>query len=100
MDRDGDCTTVDHSVRLQDLKHWKMNTKEAIPFYLHTGDSSGLVFNGKPEIVRNLIRIYNTQKLFFSLKLVSFLNAEGIAARRVSASADDMLGYHAELSNN
>jgi|APFre7841882630_1041343.scaffolds.fasta_scaffold96894_1 hypothetical protein len=100
MDNDSDCTIVDRSVRLQDLKHWKMNAKEAIPFYLHMGDSSGLVFSGKPEIVRNLLRIYNTQKLFFSVKLVSFLNAEGIAAHRVSASAEDMLGYHTELSNN
>jgi hypothetical protein len=100
MDKDSDCTMVDCSVRLQDLKHWKMNAHEAIPFYLHMGDSGGLVFDGKPDIVRNLVRIYNTQRLFFSVKLVSFLNAEGITAHKVAASADDMLGYHAELSNN
>jgi hypothetical protein len=100
MDQDSDCTIVDRSIRLQDLKKWMMTGKESMPFYLNTGDSDGLVFCGKPEIVRNLMRIYNTQKLFFSIKLVSFLNAEGVAAHRVSASADDMLGYHAELSNN
>jgi len=100
MDKDSDCTIVDRSVRLQDLKRWKMNAKEAIPFYLHIGDSGGLVFNDEPETVQNLMRIYNTQKLFFSIEFVSFLNAEGIQARRVSASADDMLGYHAEFTNN
>lgn len=98
MDRD--CTVVDRSVRLQDLKQWKMRDKEPMPFYLHTEDSGGVVFNGKPEIVRQLLKIYNTKQLFFHLKLVSFLNSEGIAARSVSAPVDDVLGYRAELSNN
>ena len=64
------------------------------------GDSGGLVFNDKPEIVRQLIRIYNTQRIFLDMKLLSFLNAEGIAASRVSVLVDDVLGYHAEISNN
>jgi hypothetical protein len=98
--KDSDCSIVDRSIRLQDLKQWKMTGKEPIPFYLQMGDSGGLVFNDKPEIVRQLIRIYNTQKMFFSIKLEFFLNAEGIAARRVSSPVDDVLGYHAELSNN
>lgn len=97
---DRDCTVVDRSIRLQDLKQWKMNDKEPMPYYLHAGDSGCVVFNGKPEIVRQLLKIYDTQKLFFQIKLVSFLNSEGIAARRVSAPANDVLGYHAELSNN
>jgi hypothetical protein len=71
-----------------------------VPFYINTEDNGGVVFNGKPEIVRDLMRIYKTQKLFFCIELISFLNAEGIVARKVSASADDMLGYHAELTNN
>ena len=64
------------------------------------GDSGGLVFNDNPDIVRQLIKIYNKQKLFFNIKLVSFLNTEGIAARIVSTPVDDVLGYRAELSNN
>jgi hypothetical protein len=100
MGNDSDCTTVDSSIRLQDLKQWKINGKEAVPFYLDMGDHGGLVFNDKPEIVRQLIREYNTQRIFFYLSLVTFLNAEGIAARRVSAPVDDVLGYHAEISNN
>ena len=100
MGKDSDCTTVERSIRLQDLKKWKMNGEAAVPFYLHMGDSGGLVFNDKPEIVRQLIRIYNTQKIFFDMKLISFLNAEGISACKVSARVDDVLGYHVELSNN
>lgn len=100
MGKDGDCKIVDRSIRLQSLKHWKMNSKEPIPFYLLMEDSGGLLFNDNPEIVRQLIRIYNTQKMFFSIKLEFFLNAEGIAARRVSSLVDDVLGYHADLSNN
>ena len=91
---------VDSSIRLRDLKQWKMEYKGPIPFYLHMGDSGGLVFYDNPEIVRQLIRTYNRQKLFFNVKLVSFLNAEGIAVRRVSAQVEDVLGYHTELSNN
>ena len=100
MGKDRDCTIVDSSIRLQDLKQWKLNGKEPIPFYLDMGDSGGLVFNDKPEMVRQLIRLYNRQKMFFFIKLEFFLNAEGIAARRVSAPVDYVLGYHAELSNN
>jgi hypothetical protein len=100
MVKNGDSTLVDHSIRLRELKRWKINDKQPMPFYLHTGDSGGVVFNGKPEIVRQLMRIYNTQKLFFHIELVSFLNSEGIVACSVSAPVDDVLGYHAELSNN
>jgi hypothetical protein len=100
MNKNTDCTAVDSSIRLQDLKQWKMNDEESKSFYLHMGDSGGLVFNDKPEIVRQLIRIYNKQMLFFNIKLVSFLNAEGVAVRSVSASADDVIGYPFELSNN
>ncbi len=100
MNKNRDCTIVDGNIRFQDLKLWRITSKEPIPFYLHTGDGGCLVFNSKPEIVRQLMRIYNTQKLFFYIKLVSFLNAEGITARAVSAPVEDILGYHAELSNN
>ena len=100
MGNDSDCKIVNRSIRFQSLKHWKMNSKEPIPFYLLMGDSGGLVFNDNPEIVRQLIKIYNTQRMFFSIKLEFFLNAEGIAARRVSSLVDDVLGYHADLSNN
>jgi hypothetical protein len=96
----GDCTEVNRSIRLRELKRWKINYKEPMPFYLQTGDSGGVVFNGKPEIVRQLMRMYNKQKLFFQIELVSFLNSEGIMACSVSAPVDDVLGYHAELSNN
>ncbi len=95
-----DCTVVDRSIRLEVLKHWKIDGKESVPFYLHTGDRGGLVFNDKPEIVRQLIKTYNTHKFFFDIKLVTFLNAEGIAASRVSLPLDDVLGYHVEFSNN
>ena len=100
MCKNMDCTTVERGIRLQDLMHWKTNGKESLPFYLHMGDSGGLVFNGKPDIVRHLIRIYNTQSIFFDVTLLYFLNEEGIAAHRVSAPLDDVLGYHVELSNN
>jgi hypothetical protein len=100
MNQHSDCTIVDPSIRLQDLKQWRINSKESIPFYLSMGDSGGLVFNDNPDIVRQLIKIYNKQKLFFNIKLVSFLNTEGIAARIVSTPVDDVLGYRAELSNN
>lgn len=100
MVNDRDCTAVDSSIRLQDLKQWKISDKEPMPYYLHAGDSGGVVFNGKPEIVRQLLKIYNTQKLFFQIKLVSFLNSEGIAARRVSAPVGDVLGYSVDPSNN
>jgi hypothetical protein len=65
MDKGSDYTIVTCSIRLQDLKHWEMNGKETIPFYLHAGDSGGLVLNDKPEIACQLIRIYNTQKISF-----------------------------------
>jgi hypothetical protein len=100
MDRDGDCTIVDRSVRLQDLKHWKVKSRESVPFYMSTERNSGFVFNGSPEMVRNLVRSYNIQKLFFSITLMSFLKAEGISVHRVLVSADDMLGYHVDLTNN
>ncbi|HTZ16959.1 MAG TPA: hypothetical protein VMB78_00835 [Dissulfurispiraceae bacterium] len=100
MGTDADCTIVDRSIRLEDLKHWKRNDTEPIPFYLQMGDSGGLVFNDNPEIVRRLIRTYNSQKMFYCVNLVTFLNAEGIAASRVSAPVDDVLGYHAEFSCN
>ena len=48
---------MDRNIRLQDLKKWKMKGKESMPFYLHMEDSGGLVFDDKPEIVRQLIRI-------------------------------------------
>ena len=100
MDKYSDCAIVDPIIRLQDLKQWKRNCEESIPFCLHMGDSGGLVFDDKPDILRQLIKIYNKQKLFFNIKLVSFLNTEGIAARSVSAPAEDVLGYRAELSDN
>lgn len=100
MVKNRDCTEVNRGIRLRELKRWKVNDKEPMPFYLQTGDSSGVVFNGKPEIVRQLMRMYNEQKLFFQIEFVSFLNSEGIVACRVSTPVDDMLGYHAELSNN
>ncbi len=100
MDHHNDCTIVDPSIRLQDLKQWKMNSQESIPFYLHMGDSGGLVFNDKPDSVRQLIKIYNKQQLFFNIKLVEFLNTEGISACSVSAPVEDVLGYRAEFSNN
>jgi hypothetical protein len=100
MSTDTDCTIVDHSIRLEDLKQWKMKGKEPLPFYVQVGDSGGLVFNENPEIVRELIRTYNTQRIFYCMNLVSFLNSEGIAASVVSAPVDDVLGYHAELTCN
>ena len=100
MGKNGDCSVVDRSIRLRDLKRRKINDKEPMPFYLHAGDCSGVVFNGKPEIVRKLMRINNKQKLFFHIELLSFLNSEGIVARRGSAPVDDVPGYHANLSNN
>lgn len=42
MDKDSDCTIVDRSIRLGDLKQWKMNYREPIPFYLHMGYSGGI----------------------------------------------------------
>lgn len=96
----GDCTAVDRSVRLQDLTQWKANGEKCMPFYLHAGDCGGVLFNGEPETVRRLLRTYNAQKLFFNVELVSFLNSEGIDARRASAHVDDILGYRAELSGN
>ena len=59
MDQHSDCTIVDSSIRLQDFKQWRINSKESIPFYLSMGDSGGLVFNDNPDIVRQLIKIYN-----------------------------------------
>jgi len=98
--KNGDCTIVSCSLRLRELKRWKINDKEPMPFYLQTGVSDGVVFNGKTEIVRQLMRTYNEQKLFFQIELVSFLNSEGIVACSSSAPGDYVLGYHAELSNN
>jgi len=43
MDQHSDCTIVDSSIRLQDFKQWRINSKESIPFYLSMGDSGGLV---------------------------------------------------------
>jgi len=100
MDKYCDCTIVDRSVRLRNLKHWKMNCKGPVPFYLLMEDGSGIVFDDKPDIVRQLMRVYNSQKLFFNVELITFLKAEGIDARRVSALVEDVLGYRAELSNN
>jgi len=100
MDKYSDCTIVDCSIRLRGLKHWKANDKGPVPFYLRMEDGGGLVFDDKPEIVLQLLRTYNSQKLFFNVELISFLKSEGIDARKVSARVEDVLGYHAELSNN
>lgn len=100
MYKAGDCTIVDSSINLEDLRQWKMNENESVPFYLHMGDSGGLMFNDNPETVRELVRVYNAQKLFFDIKLVSFLHAEGITASKVSAPLVEVLGYQAELCNN
>ena len=52
MVKNGDCTIADCSMRLPDLKRWKLIDKEPMPFYLYTGESGGVVFDGKPENVR------------------------------------------------
>jgi hypothetical protein len=90
---------VDHCVRLRKLKLWRLKGSLDMPFYLHTGESS-LIFNGKPETVRDLLRIYNTRKYDTFIEFVAFLNEEGVEARKVSAPIDKILGYHVELSNN
>ncbi len=100
MRKNKDCTVVDSSVRLKEFRKWKATGKDSTPFYLHTENSGGVVFNGKPEIVRQLLKIYNTQQLFLDIKLISFLNSEGISARRVAEPIRDVLGYNAEVSNN
>ncbi len=98
--RHGDCTSVSCSISFRELKRWEVHNKEPMPFYVQTGYSGGVVFNGNPEIVRKLMRTYSEQRLSFQIELVSFLNAEGIVAHSVSGRVDDVLGYHAELSNN
>jgi len=96
----GDCTLVNCNTRFREFKRWGLNNKEPMPFYIQTGFSGGVVFTGTPEIVRQLMRTYNQQRLSFQIDLISFLNAEGIVAHKVAGRVDDVLGYHAEISNN
>ncbi|HMK60701.1 MAG TPA: hypothetical protein VK452_06110 [Dissulfurispiraceae bacterium] len=95
-----DCTLVDTGIRLRDLRRWKPDATGPLPYYLDAGDNGGVMFNGRPEDVRMLLRIYNSQQLYLDIKFVSFLNAEGIAARRVSAPLGDILGYDVKISSN
>ncbi len=94
-----DNAVVDCRVKLGKLKHWRLRGGKDIPFYIHTGES-GLVFEGKPETVRDLLRIYKIYHYNTLIEFVSFLNEEGVKARKVSVPADTVLGYHAELSSN
>jgi hypothetical protein len=95
-----DCSIVDSSVRLEDFRKWKANNNELLPFYLRTGDTEGIMFEGRPEAVRQLMRTYSSQKLFFLMTLVSFFNSEGIEACGVSRPTEEVLGYRAEISHN
>lgn len=95
-----DCTLVNRSIRLDDFRRWKSNSSEPMPFYLQTADGGGVFFSGNPETVRQLLRSYNAQRLFYHLDLVSFLNAEGIEARKVSVRIEGLLAYKAETSPN
>ena len=100
MVKNGDCAMVASCTRLRGLKRWKRNGNGSVPFYLCTGKGEGVVFSGKPEIARQLLKTYNQQKLCFQIDLASFLSSEGLVACNVSAPVDDVLGYHTELSNN
>lgn len=94
-----DNSPVDCNVKLKELTLWRLGVKKEMPFYIHTGESS-LLFNGKPETVRDLLKRYNIYKFNTCLEFVSYLNEEGVEAKKVAASIDRMLGYPVELSNN
>ena len=94
-----DNSVVDGNVKLTELKEWRLREGREMPFYIHTGES-GLVFNGNPEIVRNLWRTYNIYRYNTCLEFVSYLNGEGVEAKKVLAPIDIILGFPVELSNN
>ncbi len=90
---------VDYGVRLWEFKHWRLRAGKDMPFYINTGENS-LLFDGKPETVRDLWKIYNIHKFSTFIEFVSFLNEEGVSARKISAPVDRILGYPIALSNN
>lgn len=90
---------VNWDVRLRTLKRWRLKGGREMPFYIQTGES-GLVFNCTPETLRDLLKTYNTQRFYALLEFVSFLNEEGVQARKVSLPMDEVLGYHVELTYN
>ena len=94
-----DNSIVDCKVKLGELTEWKIRGEREMPFYIHTGEGN-LLFKGKPETVRNLWKIYNTYGYNICLEFVSYLNAEGVEARKVAAPIDRILGFPVELSNN
>ena len=98
--RNMDCSAVDSNVRLDGLKKWERMENGLLPFYLCTGDDCGVIFDCNPEQVRRLLKTYNSQKLFFHIEFVSFLNSEGVRARRVSSASNYVLGYRADCSCN
>jgi hypothetical protein len=95
-----DCGVVDKTAMLGKFRKWKVNYDQPLPFYIHTAHGGAAILDGEPELIRNLLRIYNTQKLFLNVGFVPFLNSEGIAARKVSIDEEEVLGYNVEIFDN
>ena len=94
-----DNAIVGYDVKLWELKQWRLRAGKETPFYINTGECS-LLFSGKPETVRALWKTYNIHRYNTFMEFVSFLNEEGVAARKVAAPVDKILGYPIVLSNN
>ncbi|MBF0505893.1 MAG: hypothetical protein HQL09_03560 [Nitrospirae bacterium] len=94
-----DNSKVDRNTKLRELQQWRVRCEKEMPFYINTGEGSFL-FNGKPEIVRGLWRTYNIYRYNTCLEFVSYLNEEGVEARKIAVPMDRILGYPVKLSNN
>ena len=94
-----DNSVVDRNIKFKDLKLWRLRGGNEMPFYIHTGQGN-LLFNGKPETVRDLWRTYNICKYNTCLEFVSYLNEEGVEAKKIAVPIDRILGFPVKLSNN
>src|SRR5208283_4694498 len=93
-----DNSVVDCNVKLRELTEWRLRRGQEAPYYIPIGEC-GLLFNGNPATVRNLWRTYNIYRYNICLEFVSYLNAEGVEAKKVAAPIDRILGYPVEVSN-